>query len=442
MMNSSPILFLKKFISLNSPIRILYHFMRGVLANLMYGNPSKDMVVIGITGTKGKTTTTNIVARGLKQSGKKVFMFSTVNYMIGDDFFDNNSKMTSPSPFMLQKLLKKAKNAGCEYAVIETSSHSIYYNRNYGIDFDVVAFTNLSQDHLDIHKSMDEYAKVKYRLFENLVKYKRKPGVKKVSIVNLDDAYGELFLQAIADNIYTFGLGNNAHIKALNIAYGKDFTTFDIKMPSNTLSVKTRLKGEFNVYNILAAVCVLISQRIPVEGIVETIEQITGIPGRLEEVENSSGFKIFVDYAHTEQSLKSVLETIRKMEGIGRIITVFGATGDRDKTKRPKMGKTVDELSDVIIVTDDDTYTEDSLSIINQVAKGITRKEGEDFWIVPDRADAIRTGLIMAKENDVILISGKGAETVQVTNSGSIPWSDVGVTKAILSEIRDNELVI
>lgn len=428
-------------ISLNNPVRIFYHYVRWVLANLIYGNPSADMIVIGVTGTKGKTTTTNIIAEGLKNAWKKVFMFSTINYMIWDEVFDNNLKMTSPSPFILQRLLKKAKEAGCEYAVIETSSHSIYYNRNYWIDFDVAVFTNLSQDHLDLHKTMDEYARVKYRLFENLVKYKRKLGVKKISIINLDSPYSGMFLGATADNIYTYWLTESAQIKALNISYWQDKTEFEIKLPSNTIKISTHLKWEFNIYNILAATCVLISQKIPLDAIAKTIESISGIPGRLEEVSNNFGFKIFVDYAHTEESLKSVLSTIKQMEGIWKIITIFWATGDRDKTKRPKMWKIVDELSDFIVLTDDDTYSENSLSIINDVARGIKRKEWENFWIISDREDAIRTGLTVAEKNDIILIAWKWAETAQITNAGPIAWSDVNVTRKILVEMENNELV-
>ncbi|MDD2565446.1 MAG: UDP-N-acetylmuramoyl-L-alanyl-D-glutamate--2,6-diaminopimelate ligase [Candidatus Gracilibacteria bacterium] len=432
---------IKKLISLDSPLRVLYHFLRGVVAFYVYGNPARDMIVIGITGTKGKTTTTNIIAKGLRDAGEKVFMFSTVNYMIGDDFLENNLKMTSPSPFVLQKLLKKAKNAGCKYAVIETSSHSIFYNRNYGIDFDIVALTNISQDHLDLHKTMENYYKIKLKLFENLVRYRRKNGIKKVSVVNIDSQYSSEFLNIVDDNKYTYGLSNTAQIKAQNITYGIDFTEFEIKIPGNTVKMKTKLKGEFNIYNILASVCVLISQKVPLDSIVNTIATTNGIPGRLEEVSNNKGIKIFVDYAHTEDSLKNVLETVRNITGIGKIITVFGATGDRDKSKRPKMGKVVNELSDSIILTDDDTYTENSLSIINDVAKGIKRKEGDNFWIVPDREDAIRTALIMAQKSDLIIIAGKGAETLQITNKGPINWSDVGTVKKILKEIEDNELV-
>jgi len=264
-------------------------------------------------------------------------MFSTVNYCMNGNFSDNNTKMTSPSPFTLQRLLKQAKSAGCEYAVIETSSHSIFYNRNYGIDYDVVVLTNISQDHLDLHKTMDHYVATKAKLFQNLMLYKRKGDVKKVSVVNMDSAHVTPFLEATADQMYTYGLSPSAQIRATNIEDNETGMRFDVKIPSNTLSIETRLKGEFNVYNLLAAIAVLMSQKVPFDKISKTIQGTTGIPGRLEEVSNNEGFKIFVDYAHTEESLRSVLETIKKMNGINRLVLVFGATGDRDKDKRPKM---------------------------------------------------------------------------------------------------------
>lgn len=431
---------IKSLLALDSPLRVFYHYVRWFLAFYLYGNPARDMIVIWITWSKGKTTTTNLVAKWLSDAGKKVFMFSTVNYMINGELRENNLKMTSPSPFVLQKLLREAKNAWCEYAVIETSSHSIFYNRNYWIDFDVVALTNISQDHLDLHWNMENYYKTKLKLFENLVKYKRKPQVKKTSVVNIDSPYSSDFLKIIDDVKYTYGLDNTAQVKALNINYNKDYTSFDIKMPSNLIPIKTKLKWEFNVYNILAAFCILISLKIPIDSIKETISTTNWIPWRLEEVSNNFDFKIFVDYAHTEESLKSVISTIRKMDWINRIITVFGATWDRDKTKRPKMWKVVDELSDIIILTDDDTYTENSLTIINEVSKWIKRKEWENFWIIQDRADAIRTALIMAQANDVLLIAGKWAETVQVTNKWPISWSDIGITRKILLEMEENNV--
>lgn len=431
---------IKKLIPLDSQIRILYHYLCWVLALLYYGNPAKDMIVIWVTWTKWKTTTTNIIAKWLKDAGENVFMFSTVNYMVWDELLENNFKMTSPSPFILQKFLKQAQERWCKYAVIETSSHSIFYNRNFWIDYDVVVMTNVYQDHLDLHKSMDNYMKTKLRLFENLVRYKRKNWVKKVSVVNVDSPYFQNFVNIIDDHKYTYWLSNSAQIKAQNIVYGKEYTEFEIKMPSNIVKMKTKLKWEFNIYNILAAFCVLVSQKISLEFITNTIYTTNWIPWRLEEVSNNKWIKIFVDYAHTEESLKNVLETVKKIEWIWRVFTVFGATWDRDKTKRPKMWKVVDDLSDVIILTDDDTYSENSLSIINDVAKWIKRKEWENFWIVPDREDAIRTALVMIEKDDVLLIAWKWAETVQVTNKWSIKWSDVEITKKILKEIEDNEL--
>ena len=196
---------LQKIIALDSPVRVFYHYLRAVFARAWYGNPGKKMIVIGITGTKGKSTTTNIIARGLEADGKKVFMFSTINYAINGEWFENNMKMTSLDPFALNKFLRQAEDAGCEYAVIETSSHALFYNRVYGIDYDTAVLTNISQDHLDLHKTMDNYIKTKLRLFQNLVEYERKPGVKKIAIVNLDSYAAERFLEPTADIVSTYG---------------------------------------------------------------------------------------------------------------------------------------------------------------------------------------------------------------------------------------------
>lgn len=198
--------------------------------------------------------------------------------------------------------------------------------------------------------------------------------------------------------MHTFGFSQNASIRAEKVKADEFGISFDIRMPSNLFHIQSKMQGEFNAMNILAATAVLVSQKVDIQTIIQTMATVGGIPGRLEEVPNRRGAKVFVDYAHTEESLKSVLETLRKIEGTKRIITLFGATGDRDKTKRPKMGRIVDILSDVVILTDDDTYTEDSLSIIRDVSVGIPRREGKNFWIIPDREDAIRTALLMLQK--------------------------------------------
>lgn len=434
---------IRKLIPLDSPLRTTYHYVRGVLAYWISGNPARDMIVIGITGTKGKTTTTNIVAQWLQKSGKKVAMFSTVNMMIDGKIQENNLKMTSPWPFVLWDFLKQAKEVGCTHAVIETSSHALYYHRVHGLRYDVAVLTNISQDHLDLHKTMDNYVEAKLQLFKNLYKYGIRKEVRKVWIVNIDSEYASRFLtkDIVVDNMMTVGFAPSASVRAENVTHTLLSTEFDIRIASNTFHLSSRLQGDFNISNILCAVAVLISQKIDIPVIQDMIQEFACVPGRLEEVPNLRWAKIYVDYAHTEESLKSVLETLRKIEWIQRIITVFGATGDRDKTKRPKMWRIVDILSDEIILTDDDTYTEDSLAIIRQVSEWIKRKEWDRFWIVPSREDAIRTALIMLREGDLLLVAGKWAETVQVTQKGSIPYNDRKTIERILMEIEAQVMV-
>ena len=410
---------------------------------MISGNPAKNMIVIGVTWTKGKTTTSNLIARGLIASGKRVALFSTVNTIIGDLEEENTMKMTTPSPFDVWNFITKARDAKCEYLIMETSSHALYYHRVHGLRYDVAVLTNISQDHLDLHKTMENYVDTKLLLFKNLYKYGIRKDVRKVWVVNVDDAYASQFLSKdiVVDAMHTYGFSVNASIRAENVEANDLWISFDVRMPSKKFHIKSKLQWEFNVMNTLAAISTLVSQKVDIQTIISTMDSVWGIPGRLEEVPNRRWAKIFVDYAHTEESLKSVLETLRKIDGVKRIITLFGATGDRDKTKRPKMWRIVDILSDVVILTDDDTYTEDSLSIIRDVSVGIKRKEGKSFWIIPDRDDAIRTALLMLRKWDVLLAAGKGAETVQVLQSGSRPWNDRRVIERILAEIESQVMV-
>lgn len=434
---------LKKLIPLDSSLRVSYHYIRGVIAYWLSGNPARDMIIIWVTGTKGKTTTTNLIAKGLQQAGKKVAMFSTVNMMIDGKMMDNNLKMTSPSPFVLWKFLADARKAGCTHAVIETSSHALYYHRVHGLRYDAAVLTNISQDHLDLHGTMDNYVETKMLLFKNLYKYGIRKEVRKVGVVNIDSEYASRFLSKdiVVDNMFSVGFSPSAMVRAENVSHTVNSTEFDVKIPSNQFHLVTKLQGDFNISNILCAVAILISQKVEIPVIKELIAGFDCVPGRLEEIPNMRGAKIFVDYAHTEASLQSVLETLKKIEWTKRIITVFGATGDRDKTKRPKMWRVVDILSDVVILTDDDTYTEDSLAIIRDVTEGINRREGENFWIIPSREDAIRTALIMLHPGDILIVAGKWAETAQITQKWPIPYNDRKVIEKILMEIEAQVMV-
>lgn len=432
---------LKSYIALDNPFRLGYHFVRAVIANLRYSFPSKGMTIIWVTGTNGKTTTCNIIASGLRASWKKVFMFTTVNVIIGDDEISNPFKMTSPDAFELQRLLQIAKNEGCEIAIIETASHGIKMHRNWGIDYDICVLTNISQDHLDLHKTMEDYVNTKLKIFEKLMYYKRKPGIKKTGIINAQSEYKERFLDQTYDSLFTYWVNYEANIRAEDIENTKKTMNFRVNVPGDDIVVKTRLRGNFNVSNILAAVWVFASLWIDKKTIETSIAQVSWVPGRMEEINSKEGFSVFIDYAHTPDALENVLDTLWEIKGDGKIITVFWACGDRDKSNRPTMGSVISKLSDIVILTQDDDYTEKTENIIKDILPGVDRKQWEDFWIIVDREEAIRTALITAQKWDIVLIAGKWDEHVRITNRGAVPWHDKTLVEKILKELDDNTVM-
>lgn len=434
--------YLRKLVPLDSPARLWYHLFRANIANVINWYPGRaNIKIIGVTGTNWKTTTTNIIAKALRASWKKVFMFSTINYMIWNEEYSNYTKMTSPDVFVLQKMLKQAVKDGCEYAIIETSSHSIAMHRNYWIEYDVAVLTNISQDHLDLHRTMKNYINTKLKLFKNLIRYKRKPWIKKTAIINGDIREAELFLEQTFDKDLTYWFDELSNLRATNVQTLFDKTTFDVRIPGNTLKIETKLIWRFNVYNILAAIWVLLDDWIHPSEIEKSVKEVAWVAWRMDEVENELWAKIFVDYAHTEDALENVLETIRTIKWINRIITVFGCTWDRDKTKRPKMWEIVSNNSDVVILTQDDDYSEDTVSIIKDVLPWIDRKQWDDFFVIPSRKDAIRHAIIVAEKWDVILIAGKWDEHSMITNEWPIKWHDKTVTEEILKDLDDNKIM-
>lgn len=432
---------LKSFIALDNPFRLGYHFIRAVIANIVYGFPSKGMVIVGVTGTNGKTTTSNIIAEWLKASGKKVFMFTTVNIMIGDEVITNPSKMTSPDVFELQRWLQIAKKENCEIAVIETASHGIKMHRNWGLDYDISVLTNITPEHLDLHRTMYDYVNTKLKIFSKLMYYKRKPWVKKTGIINADSQYKERFLAETYDSLYTYGNAYEANIKYSQVKNTKQAMTFTVHLPWKDIPISTQLRGNFNISNILAAIWVFASLWIDRETISKIVSQVHVIPWRMEEIKSKDGFSVFVDYAHTPDALENVLETLWEFKGKGKIITVFWACGDRDKTNRPIMGWVISKLSDVVILTQDDDYSEKPENIIKDILPWVDRKQGEDFWIVVDRQEAIRTALVMAKKDDIVLVSWKWDEHLRITNNGPVPWHDKSLIENILKEINDNTVI-
>ncbi len=432
----------KNIISLDNPLRLLYHKLRAVSANIIYGFPHKDMLIIGITGTNGKTTTSNIVARGLKEAGKKVFMFTTVNIIVGDEEFTNDTKMTSPDAFTLQKWLKYAKDKGCEIAVIETASHWITMSRIWGLNYDIVALTNITQDHLDLHKTMEKYVATKLEIFKKMMFYKRKKWIKKVAVINLDSEYSELFTNETYDTLFTYGKNYKANLQPKNIKTTIEWTEFWLKIPWDDINIKTKLIWDFNVYNIMCAVGIFSSLWFSREQIEKSIEKTTWVPWRMDLLESEDWVKIYIDYAHTEDALKNVLQTLKNLDWVNRIITVFGATWDRDKTKRPVMWQIVSQYSDLVILTEDDNYSEDVHEIMKDVIPWIERKEWDWFWIIPERKEAIMTALVAARKWDIILLAGKWDEHKIIRNHWADNWHDKTIAKEILEEIKENKLVV
>lgn len=433
--------FFRSLVALDNPFRLWYHGLKAVAANMYYNFPSKGMTIIGVTGTNGKTTTSNIIAAGLRESGRKVFMFTTVNIILWDTVYINTTKMTSPDPFELQRWLKIAKQEGCDIAVIETASHGIKMYRNWGIDYDICVLTNITQDHLDLHRTMDDYVNTKLKIFRKLMFYKRKPWIKKTGIINMESAYKERFLAETYDSLYTYGYSYDANIRVEDVKQTRESMNFNVIMPGRNLRIKTQLRGNFNVYNILAAISVFSALGIERDLMPKIISQITAIPGRMEEIQSPDGFSVFIDYAHTPDALQNVLGTLKEMKEKWRIITVFWATGDRDTSKRPIMGQIVSRLSDIVIVTQDDDYTENTQKIIKDILPGIDRKQGEDFWVIADRREAIRTALLMAQKWDLILVAGKGDEHVLVTNNGPVEWHERSIIEEMLKDIEDNTII-
>ena len=435
---------LKKFkslISLDNPFRLLYHKLRAIIANIYYGFPSKNMIIVWVTGTNWKTTTSNIIAKWLRLAWKKVFMFSTVNIILWDDEYLNETKMTSPDVFELQRLLKEAKKAWCEIAVIETASHWIKMHRIWWIQYDIIALTNITQDHLDLHKTMDDYVNVKLEIFKKLITYKRKAGVKKTAIINIESNYSDLFIDETYDNLLIYWKSWNTNLKAINIVSSIDKTTFEVELPWKNFIINTKLKWDYNIENILAAIWVFISFWISQDKISEIVGKIDWIPWRLEEVKNLEWMKIFIDYAHTADALEKVLETLNNIKAKWKIITVFWATWDRDRTKRPIMWWIVSQLSDIVILTQDDDYSEKTQDIISEVVPGINRIEWDNFWIIPNREEAIKTAIITAEKNDIILIAWKWDEHVMITNEWAIEWHDKTVVENILQWLDDNKII-
>mgnify|MGYP001603549463 CR=1 FL=1 len=422
----------------------IYHWKLAALANIIYRFPSRGMRVIGITGTNGKTTTCFLLRSILAASGRKVGMLTTVSFGFDGKQVQNQLNMTTISPFLMQKYLRQMRRAGCTDVVIETTSHAVSQHRIWGLHFDALALTNISHDHLDYHGTMEQYKAVKLKLFSL---------PHRLSVVNRDDEAFDEFWREPAGQKRSFGLASrDADVTAKKILTEGVGTLFTLVAAEGQIAVDLRLPGEFNVANALCASALALGLGADLANIKKGLETVEQVPGRMESVtlDDAKGklpFTVIVDYAHTPDALEKVYKAL-KPSVRGRLISVLGATGDRDKTKRPLLGALAGRFADIVMVTDEEPYTEDPAQIIEAVAAGVPRgagkgrdmKLGHNFFKVPQRVDAIEKAITMAERGDVVLITGMGDQSYKVVGTRHIPWSDREVVQAALRRINSKSM--
>jgi UDP-N-acetylmuramoyl-L-alanyl-D-glutamate--2,6-diaminopimelate ligase len=406
------------------------------LAAAFYEHPSRQMQVIGITGTNGKTTTAHLVAGIFEAAGVRCGILGTVAYRVGDEI--RTATRTTPEAPDLQRLMRDMVTAGCRACAIEVSSHALSLRRVDDIAFAAGVFTNLTRDHLDFHGDMEAYFQAKRRLFTLLPS-------SAPSLINLDDPRGA----ALADTVtrpVTYAVNRPADITPGPLASSLEGLAFDVRTPRGTVSVQSALVGRPNVYNILAAVAAATALDVPLDAIERGIHSLAGVPGRFQLASGARDeVTVVVDYAHTDDALRNLLETARPLAR-GRLITVFGCGGDRDRTKRPLMGAVAGRLSDLIVVTSDNPRSEDPLRIIEEIRRGLTadtRKNSEQRLLeIVDRREAIATAIELASPGDLVLIAGKGHEKYQVIGERVLPFDDVTVAREALMRRRSNSGVL
>lgn len=397
-----------------------------IASKTFYNNPAKDIILIGITGTNGKSSTAIIIKEILRYAGYKVGLIGTISYWI--DYKEIPAERTTPESADIYKLLSEMKQAGCQVVVMEVSSHSLSLHRTYGLEFYEAIFTNLSRDHLDFHKNIENYTASKFKLFEQL-NQQIKPGI---AILNIDDKTGLKFYNKLSGiRKISFGFDKSADYHIINYQLSLKGTKFFLSSKEETIEIQSSLIGKHNIYNLTCAIAGILNIHLKIskEQIQQGIYSIKNIKGRLEKIEKNN-LHIFIDYAHTPDALKSVLLSLREFKDTARIITVFGAGGDRDKGKRQLMGEAVDKLSDFVIITSDNPRTENPSDIIKDILMGIHNKE--KIIIEQDRRLAIKKAIEISDKNDIILIAGKGHENYQIIGKNKIHFDDKEIAEELL----------
>ncbi|MBO4562274.1 MAG: UDP-N-acetylmuramoyl-L-alanyl-D-glutamate--2,6-diaminopimelate ligase [Clostridia bacterium] len=396
------------------------------LAEKLYGYPAKELRMIGVTGTNGKTTTTYMVKSIAEKCGLKVGLIGTIRNIIGDRVI--STQRTTPESTELQKILRMMADEGVDLVVMEVSSHSLDQERVYGIDFEIGGFTNLTQDHLDYHKTFDNYLAAKKKLFERSA----------FAVVNADDPYSEKLLEGLSVPRMTYAVREPADIYANDIEICVRDVEFDMTTPEGSAHIAVPIPGLFNVFNAMLAAGICLRLGFPIEKIAEGLSDVSGVTGRMEALPTEGfPFSVILDFAHTPDGLINLLTSVREFAK-GRVISVFGCGGDRDHAKRPIMGEAAGRYSDFCVVTSDNPRTEDPMAIIGNVLDGVN-KTAVEYVVIQNRREAIRYALTHARPDDVVVLAGKGHETYQEIMNVKYPFDEKVVVAELLDEMRRGE---
>lgn len=394
--------------------QIIVHNTRKALAecaDVFYGHPAEKLKLVGVTGTNGKTTTTYLCDSIFSQAGFKTGIIGTIQYKIGDRI--QKCKNTTPESLDLYQMFTEMVESGVDACSMEVSSHALDQGRVHGILFDTVVFTNLTQDHLDYHKTMEAYFEAKSKLFTEIL-----PNKNPKAVINSDDPYGQRLLRKVKIPCLTYGI-HQGEVRAKELSLEWKGVSFTVLSPIGEFKTHLAISGKFNVYNALAAISTGIALNIPIETIQKGIETAEQVRGRFEQIHEGQDFSVIVDYAHTPDGLENLLKSAKELTK-GNLIVVFGCGGDRDRGKRPLMGKIAENYGDILVITSDNPRTEDPLSIIREIEAGIKQKHE----VEPDRKKAIELALTLAKPGDCVVIAGKGHETYQIFKDKTIHFDD------------------
>lgn len=413
----------------------------GSVSAALYDHPTRAMEVIGVTGTDGKTTTSNLIDAILSAAGRRTGLMTTVDFKIGQERWPNNSRFTTLEAPEVQALLARMRDEGVQTAIVETTSSGLELKRVWGVEYDVAVITNITSEHLEVHGTLEKYRRAKAMLFEAVDPNREKALPQtppRVCVLNSDDSSFEYLKPFCRAPILSYGIERASMVMATDVQLGVDGTRFTLRLPDGAAhEIRTPLVGKFNVSNCLAALAVGYAEKIPVAEMAAALERFPGVSGRMERIASGQPFAVVVDYAHTAESLEKVLDVLRPVTS-GRLIAVFGSAGDRDRVKRPEMGAVAARKSDFAVITDEDPREEDAMSILREIARGAEDAgagEHDRYECIVGRRDAIAAAFRMARPGDTVLLAGKGHEQSIVIGRQKLPWDDRVVAREELSQL-------